>query len=229
MKNKVLYIISAVCILLTIGICIFLVANYNEKSLSDAQKFKKEFEQYNEAVYDDVDENVLDVNISEDNPIIYKTGKEILEIMKNDNAYIYFGYATCPYTRNSIEILLNLAAENNIDQIYYVDIQNIRDVYKFNGSIEPELVKEGTDAYLEIVDLLSNNLSEYYVTDTSGNRYDTGVKRLNSPTFIAVKDGEVLGFHEGLVPKIENIYEKIDESQQKELSKYYLEVINSIK
>ena len=149
--------------------------------------------------------------------------------MDTENAYIFFGYATCPYTRNAVKTLINVAKEENIDTIYYVDIQNIRDEYKFNGSIVPELTKNGTDAYYEIVDLLKSRLSEYFVTDSSGNRYDTGVKRLNSPTFIAIKDREILGFHEGLVTSVNDIYKKIDDDQKAELKNYYLEIINSIK
>ena len=228
-NNKVLYIIIAICILLVIGICIFLALNHKEENLNDAQRFKKEFEQYNESIYEDVNEEVIDVEISEDNPIVYKTGKEIVEIMDTENAYIFFGYATCPYTRNAVETLISVAKEENIDTIYYVDIQNIRDEYMFNGSIVPELTKNGTDAYYEIVDLLKNRLSEYFVTDSSGNRYDTGVKRLNSPTFIAIKDREILGFHEGLVTSVNDIYKKIDDDQKAELKNYYLEIINSIK
>ena len=95
-SNKILYIIIGICVLLVIGLCIFLMVNNKDEVMTDALKFKEDFEQYNGRTYEDAGDAVIDVSIPSDNPFIYKTGKEILEVLDNEEAYILFGYSTCP-------------------------------------------------------------------------------------------------------------------------------------
>ena len=155
MKNKILYIIITICILLAIGICAFLVINHEEEALTDAEQFKQDFEQYNGLTYEDTGGPVINVTIPSDNPFIYKTGKEIVEILNNENAYILFGYSSCPLTRAAIEVLIVAAEEEDIDTIYYIDIKDIRDEFVPGESIIPEQIKEGSKAYYDIVNFAS--------------------------------------------------------------------------
>ena len=87
-NNKVLYIVIGICGLLVVGLCIFLMVNHKEEVVSDSEKFKADFEQYNGLTYEDTNESVIDVNILEDNPFIYKTGKEIVDVLENETAYV---------------------------------------------------------------------------------------------------------------------------------------------
>lgn len=224
-NNKINIMVIVISLSIVIGLCIFLVSSHKETQLTDAEQFKEEFEMYNGLDYDDAEETVIEVSIPSDNPIIYKTPKEIVETIKsNEKSYILFGYSTCPETRNIIETLLEVAKEKDIAKIYYVDIKGIRDEYKFNGSIVPEKVKDGTNAYYDIVKLLNKELEEYYVSDENGNRYDTGVKRLESATFVITENKKIISYHSGTIDKHNDIYEKLTEEEKIELKNNYLKL-----
>ena len=228
-SNKVLYIIIGICVLLVIGLCIFLVINHKEEVLSDAEKFKQEFEQYNGLTYEDTNDKLIDVEIPNDNPFVYKTGKEIVEIMQSEDAYILFGYASCPLTRAAIEVLIETAKEENIDKIYYVDIKNMRDEYVPGEGIIPEQTKEGTEAYYEILNIFGSKLDKYYVaSDDNFYLFDTGVTRLLSPTLVAVSKGKVISMHAELTDDYEENSE-LTEEEKEELSKDYKDVFESLK
>ena len=228
-SNKVLYIIIGICVLLVIGLCIFLVINHKEEVLSDAEKFKQEFEQYNGLTYEDTNDKLIDVEIPNNNPFVYKTGKEIVEIMQSEDAYILFGYASCPLTRAAIEVLIEIAKEENIDKIYYVDIKNMRDEYVPGEGIIPEQTKEGTEAYYEILNIFGSKLDKYYVaSDDNFYLFDTGVTRLLSPTLVAVSKGKVISMHAELTDDYEENSE-LTEEEKEELSKDYKDVFKSLK
>lgn len=228
-SNKILYIIIAICVLLVIGLCIFLVVNNKDEVMTDALKFKEDFEQYNGRTYEDTGDAVIDVSIPSDNPFIYKTGKEILEVLDNEDAYILFGYSTCPLTRAAIEVLLDAATEEKITKIYYVDIKNMRDEYVPGESIIPEKTKDGSEAYYEILNFFGSNLDKYYVSSEDGfYLYDTGVTRLLSPTLIAVSGGKLVSMHEELVESYDYTNRELTDAEKEELKEDYLEVFNSL-
>ncbi len=225
-SNKILYIIIGICTILVIGLCAFLIYNKEKVVLSDSEKFKEEFEKYNEATYDN-GEKLISVDIDIDNPFIYKSAQEIVKIMQNEDAYILFGYATDPITRKSIEVLIEALKEKQIEKVYYVDIEDIRD--KYSISWPTELTEEGTESYQEIKAILKDVLNEYYVNDFEKNmRYDTGNIGLYSPTFIAISKGNVQGFHEIVNETLDNYYSKLTELEKETLKNSYLEVINSM-
>lgn len=229
MKNKVLYIVIGLCVLLVIGLCIFLVINHKEEVLTDAECFKQDFEQYNGLTYEDTNESVIDVSIPSDNPFIYKTGKEIVEILNNEDAYVLFGYSSCPLTRAAIETLIAAAEEENIATIYYVDIRDIRDEFVPGESIIPEQTKEGSEAYYEIVNFFGSRLDEYYVSSEDGfYLYDTGVRRVLSPTLVAVSGGKVIDMHQELVDSYTYNNEELNDEQKEELKDIYKEILTSL-
>ncbi len=226
-SNKVLYIIIILCFVLVIGFCAFLIITHKEEVLSDNEMFKRDFEQYNGLTYEDTNDKVIDVEIPIDNPFIYKSDKEIVDILKNEEAYVLFGYASCPLTRAIIETLIDVLEENNIDTVYYVDIKDIRDEYKSNGNIVAEKVKNGTDAYYEILDFFGTELERYYVPDETGMfLYDTRVTRLMSPTFVAVRNGEIVSMHEELVDTYDDSNRELTSEEKEVLKEEYEKVIS---
>lgn len=227
-SNKIYLGIILVCTVLVIGLCVYAIATHKEEKLTDALKFKKEYESLNEVVNENNEKQYMEIFIDEENPIVYKTGQEIVEIMKNEDAIIYFGFATCPWCRNAVPVLLDAAKELNVDKIYYVDILDIRDTYKFSGSIEPEQTKKGTDAYYNILKILDKKLDKFYVKDEAGNMYDTGVKRLYAPTVVGVKDGKVVGIHVATVESQTNPYEVLTAKQKDELKSAYKKIIEDV-
>ncbi len=227
-SNKIYMIVIFVCAALVIGLCGYAIITHKDEKISDAIKFKNEYETLNGVVNEATDNKYIEVNIDEENPMVYKTGKEILDVLKNEDAIIYFGFAACPWCRNAVPVLLDAAKELNVDKIYYVDILDIRDTYKFSGSIEPEQTKKGTDAYYEILKFLDKKLEKFYVKDEAGNMYDTGVKRLYAPTVVGVKGGKVVGFHESTIESQTDPYELLDEKGKSELKNEYKKIIESV-
>ncbi len=227
-SNKIYMIVIFVCAALVIGLCGYAIITHKDEKISDAIKFKNEYEALNGVVNEATDNKYIEVNIDEENPMVYKTGKEILDVLKNEDAIIYFGFAACPWCRNAVPVLLDAAKELNVDKIYYVDILDIRDTYKFSGSIEPEQTKKGTDAYYEILKFLDKKLEKFYVKDEAGNMYDTGVKRLYAPTVVGVKGGKVVGFHESTIESQTDPYELLDENGKSELKNEYKKIIESV-
>ncbi len=227
-SNKIYMIVIFVCAALVIGLCGYAIITHKDEKISDAIKFKNEYEALNDVVNEATDNKYIEVNIDEENPMVYKTGKEILDVLKNEDAIIYFGFAACPWCRNAVPVLLDAAKELNVDKIYYVDILDIRDTYKFSGSIEPEQTKKGTDAYYEILKFLDKKLEKFYVKDEAGNMYDTGVKRLYAPTVVGVKGGKVVGFHESTIESQTDPYELLDEKGKSELKNEYKKIIESV-
>ena len=227
-NNKIYLIIIVVCALLVMGLCAYAIINHKDVKVTDAIKFKEEYESYNGMVNEYTDKNYLEVNIDRENPIVYKTGKEILDVLKEEDAFVYFGFALCPWCRNAVTPLLDAAKEMNLKTIYYVDIYDIRDTYKFTGSIEPEQTKKGTDAYYAILKFLGKNLEKYYVKDDSGNMYDTGVTRLYAPSFVAVKNGKVLDFHTGTVESQADPSVELDDKQKEELTNTFKDMIEKL-
>ena len=227
-SNKIYMIVIFVCAALVIGLCGYAIITHKDEKISDAIKFKNEYESLNGVVNEATDNKYIEVSIDEENPMVYKTGKEILDVFKNEDAVIYFGFAACPWCRNAVPVLLDAAKELDVDKIYYVDILNIRDTYKFSGSIEPEQTKKGTDAYYEIIKFLDKKLEKFYVKDEAGNMYDTGVKRLYAPTVVGVKGGKVVGFHESTIESQTDPYELLDEKGKSELKNEYKKIIESV-
>lgn len=227
-NNKIYLIIIVVCALLVMGLCAYAIINHKDVKVTDAIKFKEEYENYNGMVNEYTDKNYLEVNIDRENPIVYKTGKEILDVLKEEDAFVYFGFASCPWCRNAVTSLLDAAKEMNLKTIYYVDIYDIRDTYKFTGSIEPEQTKKGTDAYYAILKFLGKYLEKCYVKDDSGNMYDTGVTRLYAPSFVVVKNGKVLDFHTGTVESQADPSVELDDKQKEELTNTFKDMIEKL-
>ena len=226
-SNRIFLAIIVVCTLCVLGICAYAIINHEEVEITDSEKFKNEYEALNGIPSEVKDVDYLSVNINEDNPMVYKTAKEILEVLKNEDAFVFFGYPNDPYCRNAIEILLKAAKEKNIKTIYYVDILNIRDNYEFNGSIIPKQTKKGTDAYYDILKFFGNYLFEFYVKDEEGNMYDTGVKRLYASTLIAVSNNKLQYMHVNTVESQEDPYSVLTDEQKEELLEIYKDLFST--
>ncbi len=163
---------------------------------SDSLKFKEEYEALNGETNSSGKVHRT-ISISEDNPFVYATGEEIVEkIEDNETFYVYFGSSYCPWCRSVIEKAIEVAKENNIDTIYYVDIWDgdhveiLRDTYELNDNGEPEVVFEGGKGYKDLLTYFDNVLSDYTLTDADGNKISVGEKRIFAPNFIYVEKGK---------------------------------------
>lgn len=173
-------------------ILVFLLAGctkQEQKIKPDGERFKEEYESLNgkENTYE---KEYRSLKLDKENPIIYKSPKEIIQMMDEKETFvIYFGFASCPWCRSVIPSLLEVAQDLGITEIYYVDVSKIRDTLKIeeNGSIITE--KEGTDDYYILLEKLDSVLEEYTLTDKENNTVSTGKKRIYAPNIISIIDG----------------------------------------
>ena len=200
--QKVLVGLILGILVIALGIVLYLVIIKKDDS-TDALKFKREYESLNNKTNEITKEKYLNVNINKNNVFVYKTDKDILDVMENEEAIIYFGYKESNSSRGLVSVLNNAAKENGINKVYYVDITNIRDEYEvIDGTISK--IKNGTDCYYTLLNKMDSFLHEYYITDSNDDSYNSGEKRLFAPTVIAVKDGNVVGFYEGIISETDS-------------------------
>lgn len=186
----------------------------------DAKKFKDEYETLNDKINDTNNKKYLEVNIDDDNPIVYASYDEVIDLIKNDTAVIYFGFPECPWCRNAIPVLIDAANELGIEKIYYYNAVSIRDKKSLdeNGNIVIEA--EGTKEYKKLVELLYDYLPVY-----SGLN-DDSIKRLYLPTVLFVKEGKILGQHTSTVDSQKDPYIGLSDEQYIELKTIYFDYIN---
>ena len=168
--------------LIVLIICILLITGCKDKR-SDAQKFKEEYESLNNKY-----ENVL---ISIDNPFVYKEASEIVDMIKDKKTFVvYFGYSKCNDCRILLNTLIESVASYQLDTIYYVDIENIRDIYNINseGAYKE---KDGTEGYNKLLSILDSSLSDYMLSSVSGEIISIPEKRIYEPTVIGIINGSV--------------------------------------
>lgn len=180
-----------------------LVGCSKEKEVeTDALKFKKEYESLNNEKTSYGDYSYKNLDIDEDNPIIYKSASEVLEMIKNKETFaVYFGFADCPWCRSVIETLLKVSDDLGIPNIYYVDVKDIRDTLSIDDNGEIVTSKEGTKEYYQLLDSLSNVLDDYTLTSNDGNEVNTNIKRIYAPNIVAVVDGVAMKMTTGISDK----------------------------
>ncbi len=228
-KNKIYFMIAGIVTCIVVGLCVFAIFNQEEEEQevtlkNDTEKFIEVYEGLNGVTEDDY--TFSTITIDKDVDIFYKSDEEIVDVVKDETALIYFGFENCPWCRNMLGTLTRAAADKEF-AIYYVDLTEIRNIYKLEGE---EIVesKEGTEAYYELLDLLDEHLAEYNVYDTDGEKYSTDTKRIYAPNVVTVKDGVVEDF---LAPGEEYLgdpNEDLTEEQDEILYDRYVEMIMSI-
>lgn len=226
MKKKIMYSIIIVSIIIAIFTSIYMIIN-NDKKENDnksseyALKFKKEYEDLNgKKAYGDY--KYKELNISEDNPIMYSNYKEIINIISSKTGVIYFGFPDCPWCRNAVEVLLDSAKFNGVEEIYYLNIKDIRDSYKVIDGVLTKTTEAG-EGYYELLETLDSILEDYVVDGVN-----TGVKRLYAPTVVFVKNGEIVGSHVSTVELEDGqtAFDNLTKDQKQELEdiyNYYME------
>lgn len=192
----------------------------------DSVKFKKEYEALNETS--------IKLNIDKDNPIEYTDYDKLLEIIENGTGIIYLGFPECPWCRNALPVLFDVAKENEVDTIYYMNILNERDSFVIeDGKLvyavdEDGNEKKGTEGYHKLLKALDKHLTDYIVS-FEGKEYKTGEKRIYAPSVIFVRDGKVLGIHVSTVDSQENPKEQLTDKQYDELYGIYEDYISEVK
>lgn len=130
---------------------------------------------------------------------------------------------------------IEVALEKGIEKIYYVDIWDndgneiLRDKYVFNEELKLEKSIVGTDDYYKLLDMFSNVLKDYTLTDKNGKTISVGEKRIYAPNFILVKNGLATKLISGTSSKQKDSREELTEdllNDEEEIFKSFFESLN---
>lgn len=152
-KKDLLLLIGGIILFIGIILIIYFISTKTEDKYSaDAIKFSKEYS-----------------TVDNDNVFVYKTSEEIVKILEKGTGIVYLGFPECPWCQSYVKILNEVAKENGLDKIFYLNILEDR--------------KNNTEDYKKIVSLLK----EYLDFDDQGN------ERVFVPDVTAVLDGKIVG------------------------------------
>ena len=196
---------------------------------TDAIKVKEEYALYNNQINENNQRTYPFVNLADNNLFKISNEEEIIDILTNKTGLIYFGYATDAYCRTLMPILDKVSLENQLDNIYYLNIEYIRDLIELDDRGEPIKKEEGTKGYYKIMEILNDNLDEYILNNQEYKDVDAKEKRIIAPTMVAVKDGEILKIHVKTLPSQKSGFDELDIEEEKELEKIVTDLIKEIK
>lgn len=196
----------------------------------DAIKFKEEYENLNGKTNENSKKKYRTVKIDSKNKIVYSSAKEVLKMMEGKKSFVvYFGFDSCPWCRSVVENVSKISKELDED-IYYVDVKEIRDVYELDDENKPELTKEGDKNYLKLIKKLYSVLKEYTLTTDDDNEVKVGEKRIYAPNIVSIIDGSAKELTTGLSDKqtdgYMNLTDEMKQESYKKIKKVVQEVVN---
>ena len=122
-------------------------------------------------------------NVPKDN--VYKKINidDALDLIENKTGIIYIGYPTCPWCKSLVPILNEVAKEDEVNTIYYID-----DFYSMrpDKNEKPKNVKE----YNKLVDLLGREIVDMKSENSQFNV-------IKVPLVLFIKDGKIVDYHKG--------------------------------
>ncbi len=210
--KKIINILLIVILILGTTAC-----KKSEKELTDAEKFKKEYESLNNQVREKDNKKIREVTIPSDNPIVYKSAEGIVKMIDNKESFlVYFGFSDCPWCRSVIEELIKVSKDNSVAKIYYVDVKDIRDTKEIDTEGNIKTTQKGSKGYNELLKRMSNVLADYKINDKNGNEIDTNEKRIFAPNVVAISKGKAIELATGESTKLKNPYDELTDEMRKE-------------
>lgn len=174
---------------------------------NDTLSFISLYESFNNV--ENGEKKFLELNLNKDAIIYVSSISEIKKIIENESGIVYFGFSTCPWCRNMIDVLLDASVSNN-QAIYYVDIKDIRNEYEVVDGLLFESVS-ASDEYYELLSYLDDFLDDYIVFD-GDDSYNTNMKRIYGPTVLTF-NSKVLDMHVGTHDDVVDSYVKLSDLQ----------------
>ena len=205
-------------VMIIILIMILLVGCTNKeekKVMTDAKKFKEEYESINNKINEKNNKKYRAVSISKDNPFVYATAEEIAEKMdKKETFVVYFGFKECPWCRSVIEQLIKVAEDQRVGKIYYVDVKDIRDVKELDEEGNITTKEEGTEGYRALIEKMSDVLEEYTL-QKEDEKVEVGEKRIYAPNVVAISAGKAIQLETGCNEELDDPYVELTDSIKK--------------
>lgn len=126
------------------------------------------------------------VNLPYDNTLSPVTATEAREIQ---DGFIVFAFPTCPFCRNLLPVLADVARAENIP-VAYCRIDTYRDRYVYSAeAAAPVQTQPAGEGYAGLLMWLDGCLDEYTVPDENKTPIPVGEKRIHAPTLVKVRDG----------------------------------------
>lgn len=164
---------------------------FAQTTVSDALRFKKEYESLNGLPRSDTSFALYHTTyIPTENQVHYIDASGAYDLLTAEFAIIYFGANWCPWCRNIIPILLEETEKAGVESLFYVDITDERDKFCIQKG---KAIKEiaGTKGYYQMLEALDAYLFPYTLTSESGKIIDTGEKRLLIPFLVVISKGSI--------------------------------------
>ena len=216
-----------ITIILTLTLLLTLTGCTQEKEITDATKFKEEYESVNNQDNGHGNKH-RELNISKDNPFIYSTAEEISQKMDNNESFIvYFGFKECPWCRSVLTELIKVAKDKEVETIYYVDVKDIRDVKEVDEEGNITTTKEGSKGYMELLEKMDSVLENYTLTKDE-EKIDAGEKRIYAPNIVAVANGKAIQLETGISDKQKDGYQELTDKMKKETYNKFKCLINCL-
>ena len=199
--NKKKFIFLILFVIGIISIVMLLVFSFvRNNRYSDGEKFKIEYEKYNNKKSSDNREYPY-ITIPSDNIIRYISISEIINIFEKDmDAVIYFGKPECIYCRNAVQVLVDTVKSTDLDVVYYLE-PNIKD-----------------KKYDELVKILGDELI------IKKDKKEIIVE----PLVIFITDGEIVSYNKETLSSQKDPYRKLDQYQYDALREIYNYGINDV-
>lgn len=214
MKDNKLFMI-----IVTVLAAIVLVLNIQKvisnNSQTDGIKFKEEYEKLN-GKKNDQGKKYREITIDSKNKVVYKTTEEVLNLIDKKKSFVlYFGFDTCPWCRSVVPTLASISKELN-QEVYYIDVKDIRDTFELDDDNKPKLVKKGSKDYSKLLEKLEPVLEDYTLTDSDNNEIKVGEKRIYAPSIVSVIDGKAKELTTGISDKQTDGYMKLTKEMEKD-------------
>lgn len=211
--NKLFMIIVTVLAATVLVLNIQKVISNN--SQTDGIKFKEEYEKLN-SKKNDQGKKYREITIDSKNKIVYKTTEEVLNLIDKKKSFVlYFGFDTCPWCRSVVPTLASISKELN-QEVYYIDVKDIRDTFELDDDNKPKLVKKGSKDYSKLLEKLEPVLEDYTLTDSDNNEIKVGEKRIYAPSIVSVIDGKAKELTTGISDKQTDGYMKLTKEMEKD-------------
>lgn len=177
--KKVVFLLLVGLVLITSGCSVKKTAD-----ISNAERFAAEY------------------SVSKDNPFVYASVDEVLEVLKGGTGIIFFGNSDCEWCVETAEILNQALTYKNVDKVYYFNPKDIRE--------------KNTEEYQEIIKLLGDNLEK--------NEKDE--EFLYLPDVYFIKNGKIIGHNNDVATMSGTLDEALTDENKKELKNKFLDLIS---
>ena len=130
-RNKIIYVI----IFSLISLFIISGCTHSTENVSDNLKFKYEYENLNYKKIDN--KKLIKAKVKKNNPIKYSSINEIaLKVDNKETFGVFFGSSKDNKSRSTVDELLKVCNDNDVETLYYVDIYKIKKDDNYNKLLD---------------------------------------------------------------------------------------------